>query len=206
MQSVSYWDAWSFWWSGQKVDEMQMWGLSLLWWGRIGKLLQFIGGLIVIFDLIGSVKLNNAAEKVSRRAQRMRHSASRHFEGHDETHNERRQSRIDKIDRFLVNVLTIAILSIMAWIAVRHFNLIEILFRPSDERHPLDYLLKIPAIIALIIAFLGAMSLSRVLISAAHLPLLALAWLFDSNRPGHPARWIAFFVVVVGFHLDLLAS
>jgi hypothetical protein len=36
--------------------------------------------------------------------------------------------------------------------------------------------------------------------------LRPLAWLLDRGNPGHPIRWFAFALFVIGFHFDLLAS
>ncbi|MEU0515594.1 hypothetical protein [Amycolatopsis sp. NPDC006125] len=57
MQTIGYWDAWWAWWHGRSLAGYEMWGLPTLWWGRIGKLLQFAGGLIAVLDLIGPARL-----------------------------------------------------------------------------------------------------------------------------------------------------
>ena len=66
MQSLSYWEAWSMWWSSHKLDSFSMWGLPILWWGRIGKLMQYGGGLIIILDLIGPKRLESAVVAIGR--------------------------------------------------------------------------------------------------------------------------------------------
>jgi len=49
-------EAWRDWSAGVPV-RFEMFGLSLLWWGRIGKLLEFFAALTIIADIIGPVKL-----------------------------------------------------------------------------------------------------------------------------------------------------
>ncbi len=44
-ETISYLEAWATWLSGREVDsQVKMWGYSILWWGRAGKILAFIGG------------------------------------------------------------------------------------------------------------------------------------------------------------------
>jgi hypothetical protein len=47
-----YLEVWSVWSAGGSTTSMSLWGLSLLWWGRIGKLMEFAAGLAVVLDLI----------------------------------------------------------------------------------------------------------------------------------------------------------
>ncbi len=55
---VGYVEAWQLWLSGQEVDAQAALGpLTILWWGRLGKVLAFVGGLTVILDLVGSQRL-----------------------------------------------------------------------------------------------------------------------------------------------------
>lgn len=64
IQAIDYYQAWSMWWSGQKLDEeFAMWGMPFLWWARGGKFLQFAGGLVVVLDLIGPERFQQAATK-----------------------------------------------------------------------------------------------------------------------------------------------
>lgn len=64
MQAVNYWQAWSLWWSGAKLEDFAMWGIPMLWWARIGKLLQFAGGAVVIIDLIGPARFATLGRRI----------------------------------------------------------------------------------------------------------------------------------------------
>jgi hypothetical protein len=56
--TITYLDAWFLWFSGQEVDpRLRLWFMSILWWGRAGKIAAFLGGLTVILDLIGPDRL-----------------------------------------------------------------------------------------------------------------------------------------------------
>jgi hypothetical protein len=57
MHDVDLLEAWRLWGSGQPTADLVLWGLPILWWGRIGKLAQFAGALTVVLDLIGPARL-----------------------------------------------------------------------------------------------------------------------------------------------------
>ncbi|SMD16204.1 hypothetical protein [Lentzea albidocapillata] len=47
----------AIWFSGKQTSGATLWGLSMVWWGRAGKLLQFMAGCVVILDLVGPDRL-----------------------------------------------------------------------------------------------------------------------------------------------------
>jgi hypothetical protein len=47
MDSVSYIEAWHIWASGVSISQRNVFGIQILWWGRIGKIITVIGGLAV---------------------------------------------------------------------------------------------------------------------------------------------------------------
>lgn len=53
--------AWELWFQGKDIkgDGDFVWGLSLIWWGRIAVAAGFLGGLIIILDIIGEDRLKN---------------------------------------------------------------------------------------------------------------------------------------------------
>ncbi|MCG5464853.1 hypothetical protein MED01_003112 [Micromonospora sp. MED01] len=52
------------WIAGKETSDIHIFGLSMIWWGRVGKLLQFLGGLVVILDLIGPERLRNWGTRI----------------------------------------------------------------------------------------------------------------------------------------------
>lgn len=189
MQSIGYWEAWSHWWSmDRSLGGMEMWGVPIPWWGRIGKLLQFSGGLVVVVDLIGSDRLNRAAAKTRQASKK---APERLGEG------------------WPAGILGFILFLSIFLVAVFGFNfVITAAPRPGDV---FSGVIALFAFLLLIVAvpvtaLFGAWAVARLLLYGAHFPFLVLAWLFDSNRPGHPARWVAFGLVLTGFHFDLLAS
>lgn len=45
------------WQAGKPVAGYDLWGLQLLWWGRIGKVISFVSGATIILDAIGAERL-----------------------------------------------------------------------------------------------------------------------------------------------------
>jgi hypothetical protein len=194
MQSVGYWEAWSLWWSGQKVDGMQMWGLPLLWWGRAGKLMQFGGGLIVILDLIGSGRLRLVAGKVQRFARTFSIKKG----------DEKPSGSVKKVGEFVESTIgLIAYAIVIAAIILIFGNQVDQLIRWQESGSLIAMVLMVVG--AMVATVLGA-GVWGLLLWAAYFSFIVLAWLFKSDRPGHPMRWVAFLFVVAGFHFDLLAS
>lgn len=64
--TIGYLDAWSMWLSGQEVDpQLRMGPMTVLWWGRVGKIAAFMGGLTIILDLVGTERLREAGRRLN---------------------------------------------------------------------------------------------------------------------------------------------
>lgn len=59
MNKVSLMEAWKLWLSGNQVHDSLLWGVNILWWGRIGKLVQFAAALTIIAEIIGPERLRS---------------------------------------------------------------------------------------------------------------------------------------------------
>jgi hypothetical protein len=73
MSSVGYLDAWVRWAAGDsRLRDAELWGLPVLWWGRIGKVAAFLAGMTLIMDIIGPERLRQFSERyVERRRPRL---------------------------------------------------------------------------------------------------------------------------------------
>jgi hypothetical protein len=68
VQTIGYLEAWGRWFAGQEVDPQAEFGfMSVLWWGRVGKIATFIGGLTVILDILGPWCLRELSKRLRRR-------------------------------------------------------------------------------------------------------------------------------------------
>lgn len=59
MNEISIIEAWTQWFSGHLPSDATIWGVSIFWWGRIGKIMQAIGGVTIIADIIGPEKIRS---------------------------------------------------------------------------------------------------------------------------------------------------
>ncbi|MDT7784367.1 MAG: hypothetical protein QOF58_2786 [Pseudonocardiales bacterium] len=58
---VDLWEAWRLWITGTSMQQVVLWGMPLVWWGRAGKAAQFLAGLVALLDIIGPVRLRTWA-------------------------------------------------------------------------------------------------------------------------------------------------
>ncbi|MEU8818749.1 hypothetical protein [Actinoplanes sp. NPDC048796] len=65
-----WWDAVALWRSGDPMDPAALCGYSILWWGRLGKILQFAAGLTVVLDLAGPERLRGIGQRAEERLGR----------------------------------------------------------------------------------------------------------------------------------------
>ncbi len=54
---MSLWDLWQEWASGNSTLGFELWGVEMVWWGRIGKILQLVGALTVLVEVVGTERL-----------------------------------------------------------------------------------------------------------------------------------------------------
>lgn len=57
MESVNLIEAWQMWFAGEQTIDRDMWGIQILWWGRIGKVIGLAGSALLIAEIIGSHRL-----------------------------------------------------------------------------------------------------------------------------------------------------
>jgi uncharacterized membrane protein len=52
-------EAWRLWLSGNLSPNATIFGVSIFWWGRLGKTMQFVGAITIIADIIGPAKIRS---------------------------------------------------------------------------------------------------------------------------------------------------
>ncbi|MGP4099051.1 hypothetical protein [Nonomuraea sp. KM90] len=65
MANVSYFEAWGMWFDGRSTLGNDLLGLSMIWWGRFGKILSFVAGAAVIVDLLGPSRLSRYSDRLT---------------------------------------------------------------------------------------------------------------------------------------------
>jgi hypothetical protein len=57
VRNVSLGKLWQLWAAGRVPDDTVLWGFPILFWARFGKIAQFAGAMVVIFEIIGPERL-----------------------------------------------------------------------------------------------------------------------------------------------------
>jgi len=153
-----------------------MWGLPILWWGRIGKILQFSGGAVVVLDLIGPERIVQLAERSKGRLKALRAEAVKRLRAHPAL-----------MERFIYLIVLASLFGIYGLASVANSE-----FREYGIDVAIGY---------------GGMAIGTILFFfGPYVTLLLMGKVLSLGRRANLARWIAFVLVVLGFHLDLLAS
>jgi len=70
MDHAGIMEAWRLWGSGKLTDDFLLYGIKVLWWARIGKGLELVGGLTIVLDIIGPVRLRSWGESLHKHLSR----------------------------------------------------------------------------------------------------------------------------------------
>jgi hypothetical protein len=62
--NISILAAWALWSEGHLPEHVLLWGQPIYFWERVGKILEFIGALVVIIDLLGPERIRRLGEKL----------------------------------------------------------------------------------------------------------------------------------------------
>lgn len=54
---ITFPDALRAWTEGLDISQRELWGIRILWWGRLGALVQLISAMVVVIDLVGAERL-----------------------------------------------------------------------------------------------------------------------------------------------------
>ncbi|WP_238008456.1 hypothetical protein KZZ52_22965 [Dactylosporangium sp. AC04546] len=187
------------WVEGRSASAEPLWGKTVLWWARAGKILQFAAGLVVILDLIGPERLRGVGRRTGEQAAAVRAQLIRMRAMPEQTPNGAVHMAFG-VFLFGINAFLLVLLAI-DWSRVTQ--------TPTAIG---------PYVVApiVLLVFLAVGQPERT--AGARLPLLGLSWLvawlllglpaavLDKANPGHILRWLGLLVFIVGFGLDLLGS
>lgn len=225
-------EAWRLWSAGDQVQQYVLWGQSILWWGRFGKLAQFAAGLVVVLDLIGPERLRawarGSGELIRRRLRHLRLlSTTRAWQdflnegwrggpvGRGLSRSARAplvMAQVEAHKEFAtayrtndwVQIALSALVGIGFCILVAVQDVGDWLLQRIVD-HP--WLLAFLPLVVVpgLLFYLVTLALSFIRAGLGQ-ALRPLAWLLDRGDPGHPIRWFALVLFAIGFHFDLLAS
>lgn len=211
-------ELWGRWIVGEQLADTRLWGWPLLGWGRAGKVLQFLAGLTVVLDLIGPEPLRAFGARLREQSW-----------GQFADKAEKFVMAITTLfllsyylllflfiftDPFMTKIgMSISSLFGTFGFVVALLSLLGVGFLldrgrrrgPSHKEQGdiLGYAAKVHFFIVAAVPVGLWVVVSRVLL----VPFVnGLARVFDRAQPGHPLRWGAFVLFVIGFQFDLLAS
>ncbi|GAB2749838.1 hypothetical protein GCM10027174_25380 [Salinifilum aidingensis] len=204
MVDVGYWEAWGLWWSGTKLEDFAMWGLPLLWWARIGKLLQFTGGAVVVLDLIGPERFTRFADWLAQFSSwfsRIRSAIRRKA-------YKKSKEKLKRVDTEAESLLLHK-----TWKAMLAWDALGILTLGPAYLAGLYFIVNSTGddplyqkIISYILALFWQWAvLAAYALFGQHL-VQAVAAIIRLGKFRHAAQWAGFVLIVMGFHFDLLAS
>ena len=228
-------ELWSLWVSSNVSPNTPLWGVSLLWWGRIGKIIQFVGAALIIAEIIGAERLRSFGSSLHGKFS----LATAKLWWHDLQQFIHIHIYSLLLPWFWGTISPIARLFKLKEPAnLRDFNLIEF----SGEEHPMSfwlYIIYCYGLTALLMYwFWEDLSASRwktflqgflifmlnfaiigpifTIIVIASFTILGLAldmlviepfaWVLDRPALDRLVKFVSLLLLIVGFHFDLLAS
>jgi hypothetical protein len=178
-QAITYWDAWTLWFSGQEVPlDATMGPWTILTWGRVGKIVSFFGGATFILDLAGPERLRQLGRDLG----------------------SSRFAALYKGRRFWLAFYSGAI-----FLAATSFIIADYVdnhgLREPGGALPVGF-----CVVDIVFWILLALGLVIALLATTSSYMRILASVLDDHKPGQLIRYLAVLLLLVGFHLDLLAS
>ncbi|MEV5721802.1 hypothetical protein AB0L41_48800 [Amycolatopsis mediterranei] len=212
---------WGRWLSGDKVgDDTRLWGWTMVAWGRTGKLLQFVAGLTVILDLM--------EKQLGAFGGRLRHQSWKPLSDRMRGPSAAIAGTIliayllsalvgsqlpagNSLSRVFFETLNSWVGFVLALLTLGMVgHLLSVRWTQDQEQAATARETRQQKVLR-IGSFLltGALPLGvwLALTRGVLLPIVSgLVKVFDRPEPGRPLRWVAFFLFLIGFGLDLLAS
>lgn len=207
-------EAWKIWLAGDLPANTVLWGISILWWERIGKLMQVLGAATIIADIIGPEKIRRfgASLQSTITAATLVQFLKQCFDWYiiifsktilkefthelSQTRPKQNHSRLDRLNYAVCLLLTILIvvtadLFAFGWIFPVEFVVIYIGLLVS-----IAPLLTVLSVVSL--TFLGLL-INTILIKP-------VAWVLEHPALDRDTKIASLLLLLVGFHFELLAS
>jgi hypothetical protein len=182
VNKLSLFEAWASWCAGNRVDGSVLWWFTILWWGRIGKGLELFAGLTIIAEIIGPEGLRAFGDSL-RTQKSFKHLLTRLF------------------DQPLISGL--GFFSIL--FALGYF--VRLLLRGDDQLFLLiSPVLAIPLMLVAMVALMIIFVVLDLLCSLADLLLRMIATAFQSPNLNRAIKLLGAFLLLLGFHFDLLSE
>lgn len=170
------------WWPGDDPNYVPLWW-SVKTWGRIGKGMQYVGGLVALIDIIGEERFRSAGDKLDMFAQRLPLGGGMRF----------------GIHLFYSLLFTLVVYALL--LALTGWTSLSLLVLSFGA----------PLIFSILITIRSRnrlrRSYNRYIVDATIRGLIRVPWsLADVARAPVNLKLIGFIIVTIGFGLDFAAS
>jgi hypothetical protein len=211
VNEVSIVEAWTHWLSGDLPPTATFFGVSIFWWGRLGKIMQGIGAVTIVADIIGPEKIRSFGTSLHTAITPanliyflkdcfewysiiFRHTLMKDYT--DETTPKGKFVQLNLLNYIICFLLMVVVILLTKLYLVGWFFLIEAVIIFGGLLVSLSPLVTVLAIMLLTVF---GLVINWIFIKP-------LAWILE-----HPAfdRWVkiaSLLFLLVGFHFELLAS
>lgn len=214
MNEISLFDAWALWLSGHLSQHLTLMGVSIFWWGRLGKIMQLIGAATIIADIIGPEKIRKFGASLQGAITPailtqflkdcfewyvvvFRYTLMKDYS--DETPISKKRSshtKIDVFNYFICFLLTAGVVFLTNLQQVGWVFLIEALV--------IFYCLLVSISPLLTVFAITSFTITGLVINA--LFIKSLAWVLEHPALDQFTKIASLLLLLVGFHFELLAS
>lgn len=223
--NVSWVEAWRLWFSGKPLAAgTDLWGLSFTWWGRIGKILEFMAAYGVIVEIAGPKRLRKYGESLRHLVPKSTIDKTFHSargwawanvkfllswpgsEAEDRALEESMSpDRIDNVNFFTAAILTAPIiiwlgLNEISWLG-KGFEKVAVLVVAGLFFYPLCLFIVAPL---LTYAFLGFLNIAGSTIDIIF--FRSIATVLEYKELDEAVKIGSLVILAIGFQFDLLAT
>ena len=193
MGEVSYIDVWRIWFAGKETSTYVLWGIELLWWGRVGKIVQLIAALTVIAEIIGPDKLRSFGESLHPKTTR---TLSARFD--------RATTFYGRVADFPLGNWLLLLITMM--LTAGMFQILNAMIGLPNSKWLLIPFFILSLVMGVTVGFLFiliVMSIGLIIDVCIIRPIVKL---LETTYLDKVIKVFSIIVLLVGFHFDLLAS
>lgn len=209
MTDVGFFEAWSVWTQG-KTDHLTMWGHTMLFWGRAGKIAQFIGALAVVAEIIGPERLRGFGTAL--RSAAGKRSIHRWFFSKVEQQQPSQGTEGEGKGSWISTLFPGSVFLLAAYLS---YKIVSWKFAsPNMENRFIQMLVMLSlvvlavvlALVLFILIFITCLSVIKGVSLAAERAIRAIAWILERPKLERAVKVASVLLLVIGFHFDLLAT
>lgn len=213
MDEVSIVEAWALWLAGNLPPNAMLWGISIFWWGRFGKMMQLIGGITIIADIIGPERIRGFGASLQSTITSIvliqylkdcfewyvvifRQTLMKEYDDETTSTESSRPRQLDILNYLISLFLTIfLVLSInpqqAGWVVLIEAAVIFACLLVSIS--------PIVTVLVIVVLILLGLLINSIFVKP-------LAWTLENPSLDRLTKIASLFLLLIGFHFELLAS